>query len=42
MVTHIKQKELYKAVKNKNKVVTSGNGLYEMNGEYVFRGGYSK
>lgn len=33
-----KTEELYKAIKNKNKVVTSGNGLYEMNGEYVFRG----
>ena len=33
-----KTEELYKSIKNKNKVVTSGNGLYEMNGEYVFRG----
>lgn len=33
-----KTEELYKAIKNKNKIVTSGNGLYEMNGEYVFRG----
>ncbi len=33
-----KTEELYKAVTSKNKTVTSGNGLYEMNGEYVFRG----
>ena len=33
-----KTEELYKAVTSKNKIVTSGNGLYEMNGEHVFRG----
>ena len=33
-----KTEELYKAVTSKNKTVTSGNGLYEMNGEHVFRG----
>lgn len=33
-----KTEELYKAVIDKNKIMTSGNGLYEMNGEYVFRG----
>lgn len=33
-----KTEELYKAVISKNKTVTSGNGLYEMNGEHVFRG----
>ena len=33
-----KTEELYKSVISKNKVVTSGNGLYEMNGEHVFRG----
>lgn len=33
-----KTEELYKAVTSKNKIVTSGNGLYEMNGEKVFRG----
>lgn len=33
-----KTEELYQAVKSNNKAVTSGNGLYEMNGEYVFRG----
>lgn len=33
-----KTEELYKAVINENKPVTSGNGLYEMNGEHVFRG----
>lgn len=33
-----KTEELYKAVTSKNKIVTSGNGLYDMNGEHVFRG----
>ncbi len=33
-----KTKELFNAVKDENKTVTSGNGLYEMNGELVFRG----
>lgn len=33
-----KTEELYKAVIELNKPVTSGNGLYQMNGEYVFRG----
>ncbi len=33
-----KTKELFNAVKDENKTVASGNGLYEMNGELVFRG----
>ncbi len=35
-----KTRELYKEIVNKDKIVTSGYGLYNINGEYVYRGQY--